>query len=1146
MLLVVSLIFLAQTVFAEDPAPTPNLSPESSNSKVTIIADISIRDFQIISQEKNKFNLSFSVENAMEIQSNLIYGVELIKKVDEDKVVFSDSKTYLEDKITVTKETPVKREITYQAPNFLSGEYELWLKIKDESGMVFSLRSLNVTLSGTNNFVELSNPCYLTIEGETEKYNLIQGVDLKPEEKIFLECQAQNKSSEKVSVNPRFELYTRDSFSSQKQIGNIAQDVFEFNPRESKLIKIPLVLSSQPQAYDVKTELMKKNGSGYVLFSNPIFSHLVIVGKSATINSADLDKDFYQKGETAKISYLISASADGFRDSRHGGSNLQEPILKVEMKNQAGQLCAAKIEEKNPNFQDKTTLNLVITQDCLDPQVTLELFDGPTKLYEKKLNVTTNVKEGIKTTDAEKKSSKLFLNLFLVISGLLLLVILYLLIKKRKNSQIVGIFFFSLILSGGLLYSGNDTLAVNATLEKCRWLTKANGEAVDYNSYASVDKCSSWSNTSAYAHYNNSNGWVGWTLKNQSYSAAATELASLHLWLSSLYADGCNSTYLSAQKNLCQSIAGNKTGCSFFSEFDLPCDSSMLTSPLVSYNASVYTNYYSPYATYLCYCDTETVTYELSGGTNPIYGPSNTFQTTGTLTGTNMCNNGMTSYMEYNHNSAGYNSLVGSSSSPKNLTPSQSYFSGSKNLTAPVTPGTNYKVDFRFAFTHGLNMSMNSSSADDSDSGSIGYTVSGGGGCTPNCSCASDTCTGSTCSNGCGGTCSGTKNCSSVPITGCDGVCAKYLEPSSLNGVIRAGCSSGLGCLYEEYPSTWYEGEYIDNVWYAPPIKILWGNCRNPSCMDDTNCDCVSDCVSTGCPTECSNVCSGISCGKDNCGNACVGSKPCSHAPAINPVCDADGNISATWSTWDGKPSNYFDIRLDDALNNSCVGAAKTWCVPSCAYPFNCSPEYFSGSCSCDPGGDSVDVIKNWVSGSATSYNFTTSNGSRGLPGNTYRAWIHDRRYAPDYDYGNSQPNNYDSKSFTCPVAPTYSCGGTAPSVLNNGKECAGTKVSSLVSQANWELVFECPVDGGICKYTCAEGYIYDAGMCRQKMPGSCGNADGKTFCKDPSGTDLCDLGTASPVTFASNRWEWTCTNDGVTSGTCSARKECPWIETSN
>lgn len=33
--------------------------------------------------------------------------------------------------------------------------------------------------------------------------------------------------------------------------------------------------------------------------------------------------------------------------------------------------------------------------------------------------------------------------------------------------------------------------------------------------------------------------------------------------------------------------------------------------------------------------------------------------------------------------------------------------------------------------------------------------------CTPDCSCATDTCIGSTCSDGCGGTCAGTKDCSS-------------------------------------------------------------------------------------------------------------------------------------------------------------------------------------------------------------------------------------------------------------------------------------------------------------------------------------------------------------------------------------------------
>ncbi|MBU0959119.1 MAG: hypothetical protein KKB31_04195 [Nanoarchaeota archaeon] len=48
-------------------------------------------------------------------------------------------------------------------------------------------------------------------------------------------------------------------------------------------------------------------------------------------------------------------------------------------------------------------------------------------------------------------------------------------------------------------------------------------------------------------------------------------------------------------------------------------------------------------------------------------------------------------------------------------------------------------------------------------------TVTIGGSCTPNCACASSTCVGQTCSNGCSGTCPGTKDCGSI-ICG-NGVC---------------------------------------------------------------------------------------------------------------------------------------------------------------------------------------------------------------------------------------------------------------------------------------------------------------------------------------------------------------------------------------
>ena len=51
----------------------------------------------------------------MELQSNLIYGLELFKEGENNGTSLADVKIFSEDKITIQKNKSVRREIIYQA-----------------------------------------------------------------------------------------------------------------------------------------------------------------------------------------------------------------------------------------------------------------------------------------------------------------------------------------------------------------------------------------------------------------------------------------------------------------------------------------------------------------------------------------------------------------------------------------------------------------------------------------------------------------------------------------------------------------------------------------------------------------------------------------------------------------------------------------------------------------------------------------------------------------------------------------------------------------------------------------------------------------------------------------------------------------------
>lgn len=67
------------------------------------------------------------------------------------------------------------------------------------------------------------------------------------------------------------------------------------------MISFILPKALEPQAYDVKVALKSSENT-----SNPIIIHYVLQGISATIQNLSLDKDFYNKGDTATLSFFWS------------------------------------------------------------------------------------------------------------------------------------------------------------------------------------------------------------------------------------------------------------------------------------------------------------------------------------------------------------------------------------------------------------------------------------------------------------------------------------------------------------------------------------------------------------------------------------------------------------------------------------------------------------------------------------------------------------------------------------------------------------------------------------------------------------------------------------------------------------------------
>ena len=196
------------------------------------------------------------------------------------------------------------------------------------------------------------------------------------------------------------------------------------------------------------------------------------------------------------------------------------------------------------------------------------------------------------------------------------------------------------------------------------------------------------------------------------------------------------------------------------------------------------------------------------------------------------------------------------------------------------------------------------------DNTTSAWICSGTGPCTSNCSCAADTCIGMTCSNGCGGTCPGTKVCPTTcpggPTTTCTlcvaGTCAfgdcKCGDQSGENWTGSLCCVEGVGacttgtCAFGDCKC----GDQSNERWTGTKCCIrgpticttgtcAWGDCR---CGDQSG----ENWTGTQCCVSSATICTTGTCawGDCECGDQSnerwTGTKCC----LIGPTACAAGN----------------------------------------------------------------------------------------------------------------------------------------------------------------------------------------------------------------------------------------------------------------
>lgn len=374
----------AQTTTAsQTPAPIPG---------TVVIATVNIQDAKIVSQEGNTFQLSFSLSNREIRQTGVKYGVQLVSQTKTSSVVV-DEKVY-PDVLTLEEHSSISKDVTYVAPQNLSGSYMLLIVSKNESGLPYGIAFVsNVTLVATGKGVVIdTGSCFLTVPGEkgSPHYNLTQGVDILANEHLALSCSVTNQTTSAVTLTPSFETRYRSVYGQVVPATGGDTSPVTLAAGEKKTVLVNLPRTTDPQAYDVIMTL----ASG-TLSSNAAVSHYVVRGASATIQNLSLDKDRYRSGDAAQVEFVWAPSADDFAGARYGTTTPATFSARMTLVDGAGAACAAPAQQTLGQDM-KVAVPLALTKECTDPKVTLTITDGTgTVLAERTLALISSKPAGI-------------------------------------------------------------------------------------------------------------------------------------------------------------------------------------------------------------------------------------------------------------------------------------------------------------------------------------------------------------------------------------------------------------------------------------------------------------------------------------------------------------------------------------------------------------------------------------------------------------------------------------------------------------------------------------------------------------------------------------------------------------------------------
>ncbi|NCU28783.1 MAG: hypothetical protein EOM85_03895 [Candidatus Moranbacteria bacterium] len=362
-------LVLSSKVLAVEQIP----AEKPVSGKSVVLAEINVQDAQIVSQEGNTLEISFSINNRQGAQSGVKYGVRVVEKIDKKQKVLDEY--VFPEILSVPTNASIKKVIKYFAPVNLEGKYNVYVSARNYSGLPLGTSDLGeVTFSKQMDTLEILNETCSTIieRAGSVKENENREDLVSKEDKVILSCYVKNNLNTEVTSTPVFETHYRTLYGEEvSQLGGDVNPI-TLRPLEEKLVNLTLPKIVVPQTYVTKI-FFETSGVN----SNYITIYYTVSGLSATIQNVSLDKNSYKANETAKIAFFWTSSATNREE-------LTSISLKADIVNKNKRSCIESPVNTQMAGVGFIEIPVTISKSCDDPEVTVTLHDASGKVLDQK------------------------------------------------------------------------------------------------------------------------------------------------------------------------------------------------------------------------------------------------------------------------------------------------------------------------------------------------------------------------------------------------------------------------------------------------------------------------------------------------------------------------------------------------------------------------------------------------------------------------------------------------------------------------------------------------------------------------------------------------------------------------------------------